>query len=113
MTHFAHRTAKATKISRYFSTAREMVGLPGGPGRLLQHGQTSKLVTVLGNFWAKADERQSRRADNVAPIQFGEEVAAIHLAAGADSFGAREATIFSKRGSPRSGSQKGSSFKAP
>jgi hypothetical protein len=29
------------------------------------------------------------------------------------SFGAREATIFSKRGSPRSGSQNGNSFKAP
>jgi len=29
------------------------------------------------------------------------------------SFGASEATIFSKRGSPRSGSQKGSSFRAP
>ena len=28
-------------------------------------------------------------------------------------FGAREATIFSKRGSPRSGSQNGSSFKLP
>ncbi len=28
-------------------------------------------------------------------------------------FGASEATIFSKRGSPRSGSQKGSSFRAP
>jgi len=28
-------------------------------------------------------------------------------------FGAREATIFSKRGSPRSGSQKGCSFSAP
>ena len=28
-------------------------------------------------------------------------------------FGAREATIFSKRGSPRSGSQNGSSFKWP
>ena len=29
------------------------------------------------------------------------------------SFGASEATIFSKRGSPRSGSHKGCSFKAP
>src|SRR5207249_2289160 len=29
------------------------------------------------------------------------------------SFGASEATIFSKRGSPRSGSQNGSSFRAP
>src|ERR1043165_2946097 len=29
------------------------------------------------------------------------------------SFGASEATIFSKRGSPRSGSQTGCSFKAP
>ena len=29
------------------------------------------------------------------------------------SFGANEATIFSKRGSPRSGSQNGNSFKAP
>src|SRR5438132_14153864 len=28
-------------------------------------------------------------------------------------FGASEATIFSKRGSPRSGSQRGNSFKAP
>ena len=28
-------------------------------------------------------------------------------------FGANEATIFSKRGSPRSGSQTGNSFKAP
>ncbi len=28
-------------------------------------------------------------------------------------FGAREATIFSKRGSPRSGSHQGSSFKRP
>ena len=32
---------------------------------------------------------------------------------GHDHFGANEATIFSKRGSPRSGSHKGSSFKAP
>ena len=30
-----------------------------------------------------------------------------------DHFGASEVTIFSKRGSPRSGSQNGSSFKAP
>ncbi len=30
-----------------------------------------------------------------------------------DYFGASEPTIFSKRGSPRSGSQKGSSFNAP
>ncbi len=61
MTHFAHRAAKATKISRYFSTAREIVGLPGGPGRLLQHGQTSKLVTVLGNLSAKGDLCRRRR----------------------------------------------------
>src|SRR2546423_5055567 len=41
MTHAAHRAAKRTKISRSFSTAREMVYLPGGPGgHLLQHGQT-------------------------------------------------------------------------
>jgi hypothetical protein len=61
MTHFAHRAAKATKISRYFSTAREMVGLPGEPGRLLQHGQTSKLVTVPGNFSTKGDLCRRRR----------------------------------------------------
>jgi hypothetical protein len=29
------------------------------------------------------------------------------------SFGASDATIFSKRGSPRSGSQKGNNFNAP
>jgi hypothetical protein len=32
---------------------------------------------------------------------------------GIDHFGARELTIFSKRGSPRSGFQTGNSFKAP
>jgi hypothetical protein len=31
----------------------------------------------------------------------------------ASSFGASEATIFSKRGSPRSGSQNGNSFNCP
>jgi len=36
----------------------------------------------------------------------------IHRYLSAD-FGAKEATILSKRGSPRSGSQKGSSFNAP
>jgi len=36
-----------------------------------------------------------------------------YLLFGAASFGASEATIFSKRGSPRSGSQKGSNFNAP
>ena len=49
-----------------------------------------------------------------APLQFGEEVARIHSSSTwAVPFGASEATIFSKRGSPRSGSQKGSSFNAP
>ena len=48
MTHFAHRAAKGPKISRYFSTAREMVCLPrGARGRLLQHGQT---FTSFGSF---------------------------------------------------------------
>jgi hypothetical protein len=57
---------------------------------------------------------EDRSADDVAPLQFGEKVSAIHLAAAAaDSFGAREATIFSKRGSPRSGSQKGNSLSMP
>jgi hypothetical protein len=32
ITHFAQRAAKGPKISRYFSTAREMIYLPGGPG---------------------------------------------------------------------------------
>jgi hypothetical protein len=36
-----------------------------------------------------------------------------YFVAEAASFGANEATIFSKRGSPRSGSQTGNSFKAP
>jgi hypothetical protein len=36
-----------------------------------------------------------------------------HFVGEAASFGASEATIFSKRRSPRSGSQKGSSFRAP
>ena len=53
---------------------------------------------------------------SVAPwshLRVGEEIYMIHLAAAADSFGAREAAIFSKRGSPRSGSQKGNNFSAP
>jgi hypothetical protein len=32
MTHFAHGAAKGPKNSRYFSTAREMVRTPAGPG---------------------------------------------------------------------------------
>src|SRR6266480_3950556 len=36
-----------------------------------------------------------------------------HLAGDEASFGAKEATIFSKRGSPRSGSQKGNSLSMP
>jgi hypothetical protein len=57
MTHFAQRAAKGTQVSRYFSTGtRNDLGLLGGAGgRLPQHGQTSKLVTVLGNFSAKGD----------------------------------------------------------
>ena len=62
MTHFAQRAAKETKISRYFSTAREMVRTPReGRARLLQHGQTSKLITVLRNFSAKGDLCRTRR----------------------------------------------------
>src|SRR5438874_11129012 len=63
MNHFAHRAAKAIKISRNFSTAREWFRTPrGGRGRLLQHGQTSKLVTVLGFFSAKDFCRRRRDA---------------------------------------------------
>jgi hypothetical protein len=46
--------------------------------------------------------------------QLGEEFLRIHRGVYLlGSFGASEATIFSKRGSPRSGSQTGNSFKAP
>ncbi len=57
---------------------------------------------------------RDRHFVNVAPFQFGEETRWFHFFKfAAFSFGANEATMLSKRGSPRSGSQKGSSFKAP
>jgi hypothetical protein len=40
-------------------------------------------------------------------------ISAIRVVRGKDYVGAREATIFSKRGSPRRGSQNGSSFRWP
>ena len=49
---------------------------------------------------------------NVAPLELGEEVIGLHWVEVA-SFGANEATICSKRGSPRSGSQKGNSLSMP
>jgi hypothetical protein len=42
--------------------------------------------------------------------EIADVIASAYLSA---AFGASEATIFSKRGSPRSGSQRGCSFKAP
>ena len=44
---------------------------------------------------------------NVAPLQLSEKIIDLHLAVEAASFGAREATIFSKRGSSRSGAHNG------
>jgi hypothetical protein len=62
MTNFAHRAAKGPNFhgiflrhEKWFRTSR------GAEGRLLQHGQTSKLVTVLGNFSAKGDLCPRRR----------------------------------------------------
>jgi hypothetical protein len=50
----------------------------------------------------------------IAMLKLGEETLGYHFFEfSAFSFGASEATIFSKRGSPRSGSHKGSSFRAP
>jgi hypothetical protein len=54
------------------------------------------------------DSKSSRQAP--PPLQ---SIRLISVIRGAVYFGAREATIFSKRGWPRSGSQTGSSFKAP
>jgi hypothetical protein len=51
---------------------------------------------------------------NVTQRQLGEEFLRIHCGVYLLAyFGASDVTIFSKRGSPRSGSQKGNSFKAP
>src|SRR6266700_2905984 len=51
---------------------------------------------------------------NIAPLHFGEETLEVHFfELAAFPFGASDSTICSKRGSPRSGSQKGRSFKAP
>jgi hypothetical protein len=62
MTQFANRAAKGSKFSGvFFYGTRNGLGLPRGGGRLLQHGQASKLVTVLGNFSAKGDLCGRRR----------------------------------------------------
>ena len=62
MTHFrAPRCKKDRDFMVFFYGTRNGLGLPGGRGRLLQHGQTSKLVTVLGNFSAKGDLCRRRR----------------------------------------------------
>ena len=50
----------------------------GGGGRRDRRPPTSKLVTVLGNFSAIGDEIESRHADDIVPLQLGEEVAWIH-----------------------------------
>src|SRR5438876_11850712 len=60
------------------------------------------------------DNVSNRDLVNIAPLQFGEETLEVHFfELAAFPFGASDSTIFSKRGSPRSGSQKGSGFKAP
>ena len=48
---------------------------------------------------------------NIAPLQLGEEIIDLHCFA--SDFGASDATIFSKRGSWRSGSQSSSSLSEP
>src|SRR6266496_6231221 len=60
------------------------------------------------------DDVRDRNLVNVTPFQFGEETLEVHFfELAAFPFGASDSMIRSKRGSPRSGSQKGSSFKAP
>ena len=59
---------------------------------------------------AKGNRSYSRAADHGTRFF---NVPGFHFVGEAASFGASEATIFSKRGSPRSGSQTGNSFKAP
>ena len=57
-----------------------------------------------------------RLTDSKSSLQAPPPLQSIRLISvirGAVYFGAREATIFSKRGSPRSGSQKGNSLSMP
>ena len=59
---------------------------------------------------ARLDRRKSSVASRLLLLA---EFLEPYLLSGTDSFGASEATIFSKRGSPRSGSQKGMSLSTP
>src|SRR6184192_1307743 len=61
-----------------------------------------------GDFW-----RCYRHAVECNRPRNGSSTPKSHLAGDAASFGAKEATICSKRGSPRSGSQKGNSLSMP
>jgi len=48
----------------------------GGRGRLVQHGQTSKLVTVLGNFRQKATFAAGGDTSNEKEISRRQDVTA-------------------------------------
>jgi hypothetical protein len=57
----APRCKRDQNFTVFFYGHEKWFRTPGGRGRLLQHGQTSKLVTVLGNFSAKGDLCRRRR----------------------------------------------------
>ena len=73
----------------------------------------AKLLWFLFPEFLEARIVPQRIEHRIEPEQRGSEWRNLSEKFSVYCFGAREATICSKRGSPRSGSQNGSSFKAP
>ncbi len=71
-----------------------------------------KLESQLGQAASRRLHKQPPLCKHCAVSARRRNCAVHHSGRLGGSFGAREATIFSKRGSPRGGAQKGSSFKA-
>jgi hypothetical protein len=87
------------------SVERECVGEPPVRHSKRWRGKPRFSLELFGSFY-KGKEERSRSSETQPLFSSLSSVEKVHL-------GARELTIFSKRGSPRSGSQNGNNFSWP